>query len=215
MNGLQKTKRTPFKIVWIINVWKSKKCINQKHENINVRACWTPLLWCLTSINLIVLTWFKSGVDPGFLVRGTNSPKGIFFAWPFLWFIFKNFEDISPFRGATDNTVLDFWWYCPQFQSQGGSLACFLTCVILRFTSAVTPADCIEVSMTAEPFWSTYLQTTTLCSSHGQLGVRAPNLHQCLWTGIPFDHSGSEWNFFLIIALGKLEMITGKPNGFM
>ena len=37
--------------------------------------------------------------------------------------------------------------------------ACFLTCVILRFTFCVTPADCIEVSMAAGPFWSLYLQT--------------------------------------------------------
>ena len=47
---------------------------------------------------------------------------------------------------------------CPGFQSQGGPLACFLTCGILRFTSGVTPADCIEVSMAAEPFRSRYLQ---------------------------------------------------------
>ena len=32
------------------------------------------------------------------------------------------------------------------------SLVCFLPCVILRFTSGATPADCIEVSMAAEPF---------------------------------------------------------------
>ena len=45
-----------------------------------------------------------------------------------------------------------FSWYsrfwhlvtsAPGFQSQGGSLfTCFLTCVILRFTSGMTPADC-------------------------------------------------------------------------
>ena len=45
----------------------------------------------------------------------------------------------------------------PGFQSQGGSLACFLACVILKFTSGVIPADCIEVSMAAD-FRSTYLQ---------------------------------------------------------
>ena len=71
-------------------------------------------------------------------------------------FFFKNFfEDISPFHGATDTPVLDF---CPGFQSQGGSLVCFLACVILRFTSGATPADCIEVSLAAKPFGSTYLQ---------------------------------------------------------
>ena len=49
---------------------------------------------------------------------------------------------------------------CPGFQSQGGSLVCFLTCVILRFTSGMIPAHFIYigVSMTAEPFQSTYLQ---------------------------------------------------------
>ena len=43
---------------------------------------------------------------------------------------------------------------CPGFQSQGESLACFLTCVILQITSGMTPADCIEVRMAAEPFQS-------------------------------------------------------------
>ena len=37
---------------------------------------------------------------------------------------------------------------CPGFWSQSVSLfACFLTCAILRFTSSVTPVDCIEVSI--------------------------------------------------------------------
>ena len=47
---------------------------------------------------------------------------------------------------------------CPGFQSQDGSLVCFLVCLILRFTSGVTLTDCIEVSMAAEPFRSMYLQ---------------------------------------------------------
>ena len=55
--------------------------------------------------------------------------------------------------------ALDFWWRLPGFQSQGGPLACFLAWVILRFTSGVTPADCIGVSLATEPFWSMYLQT--------------------------------------------------------
>ena len=36
--------------------------------------------------------------------------------------------------------------------------ACFLACVILRFTSGVTRADCIEVSVEAKLFQPTYLQ---------------------------------------------------------
>ena len=43
------------------------------------------------------------------------------------------------------------------FKARVDPFACFLTCVILRFTSGVTPADCVEVSMAAKPFWSTYL----------------------------------------------------------
>ena len=36
---------------------------------------------------------------------------------------------------------------CPGFQSQGGSLfACFFACMILKFTSAATPAHCVEVN---------------------------------------------------------------------
>ena len=50
---------------------------------------------------------------------------------------------------------------CVGSQSQGGSpvCVCFLTCVILRFTSGVTPADCTEVSTAAQPFRFMYLQT--------------------------------------------------------
>ena len=36
---------------------------------------------------------------------------------------------------------------CPGFQSQGGSLACFLACVIIRFTCGATPADCIKINL--------------------------------------------------------------------
>ena len=37
---------------------------------------------------------------------------------------FKKFlEDISPFRGATDTPILDFWWRLPWV-----SHACFLAC---------------------------------------------------------------------------------------
>ena len=59
-------------------------------------------------------------------------------------FLKKNLWDISSFRGATVTPVGDV---CPGFQSAGESLACFLACVILRFTSGMTPADCIEASM--------------------------------------------------------------------
>ena len=51
----------------------------------------------------------------------------------------------------------------PGFQSQDGSLfVCFLAIVIFRFASGMTPADCVEVSMTAELLKSMYSQTCAL-----------------------------------------------------
>ena len=58
----------------------------------------------------------------------------------------KIFGGLSPFCEATDTHVWTSGDVYPGFQSQGGSLVCFLTCVILRFTSGAIPADCIEVS---------------------------------------------------------------------
>ena len=56
-------------------------------------------------------------------------------------------ENISHFHGATDTPVLDFWWHLPWVSKPGWiPFACFLLCVILRFSSGMTPADCIEVS---------------------------------------------------------------------
>ena len=66
-------------------------------------------------------------------------------------FLKKNLEDISPFCGATDTPVLDFWlcllWvskleWAALFTHDGG------TCVTssLRFTSGVTPADLLAAS---------------------------------------------------------------------
>ena len=66
---------------------------------------------------------------------------------------------------------------CSGFQCQDGSLACFLACVILRFTSGVTPADCIEVSMAAEPFW--YLCTCRYVHKHWSMW-RAQRCIRCM-----------------------------------
>ena len=75
----------------------------------------------------------------------------------------KNFKKKVLFVGL----VTLFWTsgdICPGFQSQGGCLLimhAFLTCVILRFTSGVTPADCTEVSMVAEPFEPVLIEVST------------------------------------------------------
>ena len=57
----------------------------------------------------------------------------------------KKFEDISPFCGATDTPVLDFWW-CLLWVSKQEWEALFMPCrgiavtCSLSFTSGVTPA---------------------------------------------------------------------------
>ena len=108
---------------------------------------------------------------------------------------FKNFlEDISPFRGATDTLVLDFW-QCHPWVSKPGWIphlcALLPTCnEFPRFTSGVTPANCIEVSMAAEPFRSTYLQ---MCLQ-ALVEVRGLNLWLSMlqaWCFRPLGHSGS------------------------
>ena len=72
---------------------------------------------------------------------------------PVVIFLFLKFlEDVSPFVGL----LIPLFWTSGDVRED--PLAYFLTCVIFRFTSGVTPADWIEVSMAAEPFWSTYLQ---------------------------------------------------------
>ena len=77
---------------------------------------------------------------------------------------------------------------CGGFQSQGGSLACFLGCALyLRFTSGVTPADCIEVSMAAESFQSTYLCGQALLEV--RRSIRRLSVRQTQGCK-PFGHSG-------------------------
>ena len=77
--------------------------------------------------------------------------------------------------------------------------ACFLACVILRFTSGATPADCIEVSMAAKPYrcvckhwwrlWSGLKPTTIYAASTVlytilplRLGCSRMGLAKCLFS---------------------------------
>ena len=117
-----------------------------------VKSCW----WCESCLQKkrVVENVAKS-CDLWQLYGSTKSLEVFFFFLNFL-------EDISPFRGATDTLVLDFWWRLLWVSKPGWiPFACFLACIILRFTSGATPADCIEVSMAAES-WSTYLETCSL-----------------------------------------------------
>ena len=98
---------------------------------------------------------------------------------------------------------------CPGFQSQGGSPACFLTWVILRFTSGATPTDCIGISMVAEPFQSTYFQTCPCRGSNPWPSV--PHAAQCCK---PFGHSGSaKFLFFVFVYFKTFTKITDEGEG--
>ena len=75
----------------------------------------------------------------------------------------KNFfEDISPFCGAIDTPVFDFWSRLPWVSKQGRSMCLHVsstTCNrILRFTSGATPAELLAASIATEPFSSRYLR---------------------------------------------------------
>ena len=77
-----------------------------------------------------------SGLQPRVTAESQPEPRFRVF--------FLNFWRTSvPFVGP----LLTLFWtsghVCPGFQNQGGSHVCFLTCVILRFTSGATPADCV------------------------------------------------------------------------
>ena len=72
---------------------------------------------------------------------------------------------MSPFSGATDTPVLDFWWRLLWVSKQEWA-ALFKfgrgICVThsLRFTSGVTPVDLLVASKAAEPEWH------SICPTH-------------------------------------------------
>ena len=88
----------------------------------------------------------------------------------------------------------DVW---SQFQSQGGSLACFLTSVTLRFISGATPAECMGISMAAKPFKSTHVQMCPQALEKvfwAQTHDRPCHMHQAQCCK-PLGHSGSAIKF--------------------
>ena len=69
------------------------------------------------------------------------------------FFFLKFLEDMSPFCGATDTPVLDFWWRLP-WVSKPGWIPRFHASLpvhngFLRFTSGAIPADLLAASMAA------------------------------------------------------------------
>ena len=89
-----------------------------------------------------------------------------------LWFlIFKNYlKDMSPFCGAIDSPVLDFWWRLPwDFNARCGSFTCILPRMlvchgILRFTSGATPADLLT-SFLLHFSWLSWCIPSKYCNS--------------------------------------------------
>ena len=152
-----------------------------------------PLI-CLSKAECFVVLvimkhWFFRGFTNALLAFAhTRYSRGAY--WPIvLFFQKKNYlEDISPFRGATDTPVLNFWWRLPWVSRPGWipHLCALLPACneFLRFISGATPANCIEVSMAAEPFWSMYLQT---CSQALVEVQGLPQARHCR----PLGHTGS------------------------
>ena len=102
---------------------------------------------------------------------------------------------------------------CPGFQSQSGSLVCFLACMILRFTSGVTPADCIEVSMVAEPFEYMHLQTylQALVEVLARPGLKATIVHAAGSKHSTVNHSATPASVFISVFITLVD--PGGPGG--
>ena len=108
---------------------------------------------------------------------------------------------------------------CPRFQRLCGSLVCFLACVLLRFTSGATLADCIEVNMATEPFryyssvswdrfvnrrtenWKCYFSWTTHVIGKNCRWWESPpiltNYTECKQRKLNIDHPGRTQNSYL------------------
>ena len=86
------------------------------------------------------------------------------------------------------------------------SLVCFLACVILRFTVGVTPADCVQFSMAAKSFWSTYLQ---IMYPQEMEGFTPTIVHAAAQRCKTFGHSSSafEWPFCCYFLRNKVFLL--------
>ena len=125
---------------------------------------------------------------------------------------FLNFRGHKSFLWGHWYPVLDFWWCLPWVSKPGWiprlhalSPACN---EFLRFTSGATPADCIEVSMAAEPFRSTYLQMClqALVEVWGSnLWPSVPQTRRCR----PLGHSGSSLRLNGTVAYRLFTVLQG------
>ena len=88
-------------------------------------TCWFHKLNYLNTSYCKPLKWEAPLIRNSFLLIVVNSLRGINFFFNQLnnlqWVLFiLILEDISPFCGATETPVLDFWWCILWFQSKSG-----------------------------------------------------------------------------------------------
>ena len=119
-----------------------------------------------------------------YLYRARSNAKGIISHYETVYmisnsltFFKKNLEDISPFCGATDTPVLDFWWCLLWVSKPEWAVLFMLSRGIhvthsLRFTSGATPADLLATSIAAKPISSTYLTC-----DHALVGLKRETYH--------------------------------------
>ena len=103
---------------------------------------------------------------------------------------------MSPFCGATDTPVLDFWWCLIWVSNQSGQpYLCLAEVNMLHIPSYVTsgaaPVDLLVASMAVELFSSMYLW-----AGIGQAHNQDLSSHQCLIVGDQVDALPTDlWRF--------------------
>ena len=109
-------------------------------------TCWTVTLQAGVAFRtlpsgILICTWCKSVFAHTKNTTRTNNSKVYYLSGANFWFdvitealffLFqKKLEDISPFCGATDTPVLDFWWH----PAWVGPFACMLCCLCFMDSS--------------------------------------------------------------------------------
>ena len=163
-------------------------------------------LHCLSGMKQIVMDFFFEDISP---FRGDIDTPVLDFWWRLPWVSKPGWipclRALSPACKSWDSPLVRHLLVASMVAGCFGFLVTStlgfkarVNCVLSRlchprFTSGATPADCIEVSMAAEPFWSTNLQTS-IGGGSGQTRARThdrPCRTMQSLRCIPLGHSGS------------------------
>ena len=123
LDSFDKQPRTCLKVVLEVE-WRGwEKC----------HGLWTGLgLWCFESYLMTRKDTESLNCTKllQIIIDESEHTNCVCFCLFCFFFFFKFLEDISPFCGAADTPILDFWWCLPWVSKPGWilSLACFLTC---------------------------------------------------------------------------------------